>query len=1354
MASVPATSDRAVSGGADRFVARLAHSAAPVVRTPQRALGGAGTGRLATRFGDFGLRLGLSHTSRWALDAHRSDTSTLDSPVRPPISYWPWTEPKDADQPEMAQRAVVPKSSRAPVAPASTGDRKLDALMAMLGKTLPSDDPASGGSRTTPSKPVSARNKRREEAIHRGLPCTLARRGATLQAAPGDIAQRLRPEAVDVRAIGTRAAAAPPPARAPRQREAATSARPGVGTETSAPRRTGSTTPAGQRAEPARDAEGGGGPRPPARHMQQNLRRDNSAAGSGPSAQRAQLAPKARSSADVAAPADVARVAPADVAPAAPRRRADLPEVERQPTPPSSRPEGPSASRTDRPSTSPATEPIPAEPVSPRVAHAAAADVAPVHVTVVPGAVVERSDEIARAQAHPVASDAVDELRPDVGERSARPPSAPPPGDTADRVVPVVPVDRVDRVDVASVPPSAADRAHASEAPVPRGVGRGSDVADADVRHVLTDRADQSRPAPGQRSARPSAAPSSAADAEAVADDAITAGGAAVDRFAGSSPNGPEAAPEPTRAGDAVVPRSVIGRDGEVAIRRDRIGSDDADQLSVAAVERAPRPPSAPSPSVVAPDRVDAAPGAARPDESAASDAIARHDAPRTVRDEGAVRPLVPAERRGVQPAAAPARTDPVRPPIATPAGVPGAATTDLGTTTTARRPATPSASAPVASSGSITAPGRVDGVVAPGARHHDQRTARDRVEPVTHDRSVASAPRMPSSVSSAAESPTTPSHATATTDDRGRSVSASPMAGVGQLRRVIDGPRARVLIRPVDALIERQPMDRTRAAGDPRRTGGRLATLIARPPAAGAPRSERLGADNDGSRSESIVRSLITQRATSPKRPNSANDANDANDGRRPVATLTPARPGRVAERSDAHASTFDGWTPDTIEIPSRRGQQPRSQRPAAVRPAADDTGATSVADTAAAAAGRAGANLSIRVDRGQANGSRTDFGGAPAHPTGAAMSNTRPPAPFAPLGRHSIRGLGGHAPAHRRYTTGRVDRSVSRRAGLDVGRGLVPDVPTAARQAQQLQPAQVVRRTAAEISAPSADAAARFRATLQRSPASTVALPSLWRPLATAIVGERPVRMGTGPASRAALRAAGKVAATVGDTVHLARPLRGPADAPLLAHELTHVAHRSPEPRFFDDHRDSPEERRADLVADVIRRSPVLPRPGAAGLAPGAVLRRRALPTPPVPAIATRRAPVTSPAGPPSEGSGGLRSGSAASPGSISAADLAARLTRSSPQNVQRQPSPEQSWRAPTGASNVVQRAETGESEITPATSAGPVLDVNGTWPKLSRDVDSTTLNTFMDLIMEQLEDRIGREIERRGGRYRGDF
>jgi len=240
----------------------------------------------------------------------------------------------------------------------------------------------------------------------------------------------------------------------------------------------------------------------------------------------------------------------------------------------------------------------------------------------------------------------------------------------------------------------------------------------------------------------------------------------------------------------------------------------------------------------------------------------------------------------------------------------------------------------------------------------------------------------------------------------------------------------------------------------------------------------------------------------------------------------------------------------------------------------------------------------------------------------------------------------------------------------------------------------------------------------------------------------------MSTSTASRAALRSVGKVAATTGDTVHLVRPLRGLADAPLLAHELTHVAHRSAEPRFFDDHRDSPEERRADLVADVIRRSAVLPRPSAAGVAPGAVLRRRALPTPPVSAIPTGRARGSSPG---SASSAGV----ATSPGSISASDLAARLTASPAQNLQREMAHGQTWEAPArGASDVVRRAETDTMETPSGTSAQPELDVNGTWPKLSRDVDSTSLNSFMDLIMEQLEDRIGREIERRGGRYRGDF
>src|SRR5690606_30698437 len=107
-----------------------------------------------------------------------------------------------------------------------------------------------------------------------------------------------------------------------------------------------------------------------------------------------------------------------------------------------------------------------------------------------------------------------------------------------------------------------------------------------------------------------------------------------------------------------------------------------------------------------------------------------------------------------------------------------------------------------------------------------------------------------------------------------------------------------------------------------------------------------------------------------------------------------------------------------------------------------------------------------------------------------------------------------------------------------------------------------------------------------LRRAPAAPAPLPRHWRPLARAITGTRHVRVSTNSGSRAALRAAGKVAATTGDVIHLARPLRSEADAPLLAHELTHVASPSPAPRFFDDHRDSPEERRAELVADVIRR------------------------------------------------------------------------------------------------------------------------------------------------------------------------
>jgi hypothetical protein len=102
---------------------------------------------------------------------------------------------------------------------------------------------------------------------------------------------------------------------------------------------------------------------------------------------------------------------------------------------------------------------------------------------------------------------------------------------------------------------------------------------------------------------------------------------------------------------------------------------------------------------------------------------------------------------------------------------------------------------------------------------------------------------------------------------------------------------------------------------------------------------------------------------------------------------------------------------------------------------------------------------------------------------------------------------------------------------------------------------------------------------------------LPRRFEPIARSIV-PRPdrVRVSTDLASRAALEAVGKVAATAGDIVHLARPLdASSAMIDILAHELTHVAHPSPAVRFYDDHRDSKEERLASEMGSIMAKAPV---------------------------------------------------------------------------------------------------------------------------------------------------------------------
>jgi hypothetical protein len=86
------------------------------------------------------------------------------------------------------------------------------------------------------------------------------------------------------------------------------------------------------------------------------------------------------------------------------------------------------------------------------------------------------------------------------------------------------------------------------------------------------------------------------------------------------------------------------------------------------------------------------------------------------------------------------------------------------------------------------------------------------------------------------------------------------------------------------------------------------------------------------------------------------------------------------------------------------------------------------------------------------------------------------------------------------------------------------------------------------------------------ETGPGVTRPLPDRFRPMAAAIAGRaaRP-RLATGPESRDALRASGAKAATIGRTVYLPRyPTSSPRSLGVLGHEIAHVTdqrHRSPQ-------------------------------------------------------------------------------------------------------------------------------------------------------------------------------------------------
>src|SRR5690606_7966500 len=98
-------------------------------------------------------------------------------------------------------------------------------------------------------------------------------------------------------------------------------------------------------------------------------------------------------------------------------------------------------------------------------------------------------------------------------------------------------------------------------------------------------------------------------------------------------------------------------------------------------------------------------------------------------------------------------------------------------------------------------------------------------------------------------------------------------------------------------------------------------------------------------------------------------------------------------------------------------------------------------------------------------------------------------------------------------------------------------------------------------ERSAHGAALAERFMAEFAKSMrAAPTVLPIPFRPMAEAITGSNRVLLSTDTASRRALRAVGKQAATTGDTIHLdASPTElltpGARITEIVAHELTHV-------------------------------------------------------------------------------------------------------------------------------------------------------------------------------------------------------
>jgi hypothetical protein len=306
---------------------------------------------------------------------------------------------------------------------------------------------------------------------------------------------------------------------------------------------------------------------------------------------------------------------------------------------------------------------------------------------------------------------------------------------------------------------------------------------------------------------------------------------------------------------------------------------------------------------------------------------------------------------------------------------------------------------------------------------------------------------------------------------------------------------------------------------------------------------------------------------------------------------------------------------------------------------------------------------------------------------------------------------------PSIRRAPTTR--RSVSAPAPASTADRLRDLVATGAFEGTTRAPAPAAAaRTAAE----------RFQDVIRRAPVkdSPTPLPDRFRPLAERILGRRvAVQVVHGGVTRRALAAAGHEAATTDRTIHLpARPDSSARTTSIVAHELEHVAARSPVPRFHGG-APSPEEARAQRTEAVVRR---LAREVETRGGPESTAGTKGLPV--AAAAAFGRA-------------GSTPAASAAS--AASATSAATSTTTSASPRVP--PSALQRSASDTISRTVAPAAASIPGDTNPTNPSTPVEPhENGAPAALSA--------AQLSAIIRAVEDRLLEEIERRGGLRRGAF